>query len=465
MDLEMISREWIKPSSPTPSHHKTYKLCLFDQYIGHHFPSVLLFYPLNQNLHLSSTLVDIDHIVSERLQLLKQSLSEVLTLYYPLAGRIKDDTSVDCNDEGIYFVEARSKIPLNQFLNQPNRSLIGKFSPVNDNEKRGQIEELYVGQIQVTVFACGGLAICICISHKICDVTTTGCFMRCWSALAQKNIEGAIRPDCGAASLFPLCEKFLSELTFAAQVFPFVKTGGRVAIRRFVFEPKAIAKLKAKATSSCVQNPTRIEAVSALLSKRIFAALNKRSGTHKPNLLRHIVNLRRRSKPPIADYCMDNIVWHANALCTEEEGDLDGLVTKLREAIELINGDFVKSLQGDEGFVNYRKAVHDVLEVSSKAEDMVTFTSWCNGGFYNIDFGWGKPVWMSFFQDESPPAFMNLIILMDTRLGDGIEALVSLREEDMAFLESDEEFLTFIKGRMPDYPPLLDLIPNHPSKL
>ncbi|KAJ4715314.1 vinorine synthase-like [Melia azedarach] len=379
MDLEMISREWIKPSSPTPSHLKTYELCLIDQYIGHHFPSVLLFYPLNINLHLSSTLVDIDRIVSERLQLLKKSLSEALTLYYPLAGKIKDDMSVQCNDEGIYFVEARAKIPLNQFLNQPNRSLIGKLSPVNDSEKRGQIKEF--------------------------------CFMRCWSALAEKNIEGEIRPDCGAASLFPPSEKFLSELTFAAQVFPFLKTGGRVATRRFVFDAKAIAKLKAKATSSRVQNPTRIEAVSALLSKRIFAALNKRSGTHKPNLLRHI------------------------------------------------------SLQGDEGFVNYRKAVHDVLKVSSKAEDMVTFTSWCNGGLYNIDFGWGKPVWMSFFQDESPAAFMNLIILMDTRLGDGIEALVSLREEDMAFLESDEELLTFIKGRMPDYPPLLDLIPNHPSKL
>ncbi|KAJ4715315.1 vinorine synthase-like [Melia azedarach] len=465
MDLEIISREWIKPSSPTPSHHKTYKLCLFDQYIGHHFPSVLLFYPLNQNLQLSSTLVDIDHIVSERLQLLKQSLSEVLTLYYPLAGRIKDDISVDCNDEGIYFVEARSKIPLNQFLNQPSRFSIGKFSPVNNSDKKEQTEELYVGQIQVTVFACGGFAICICLSHKICDVTSTISFMKCWSAVTQKNIEVAIRPDCNAASLFPPSDEFLSELTFAAQVFPFVKTGGRVATRRFVFEAKAIAKLKAKATSSSVQNPSSVEVVSALLSKRIFAAMKKRSGSHKPNLIRHLVNLRRRIKPPIANYCMGNLIWFANALCTEKESNLPGLVTKLREAIEIVNGDFVKSLQGDERSVNHRKVVRDVLEVSSKAEDMITFTSWCNGGLYNVDFGWGKPVWMSFCQDESPPAFMNLIILMDTRLGDGIEALASLHEEDIACLERDEELLAFTKGRMSDYPPLLDLILSHSSKL
>ncbi|KAJ4715317.1 vinorine synthase-like [Melia azedarach] len=403
-------REWIKPSSPTPFQLKTHKLCLFDQYVGHHFPSTLLFY---QDLDLSSTLVDIDHIVSERLQLLRQSLSEVLTLYYPLAGKIKDDISVDCNDEGIYFVEARAKIPLNQFLNQPNRSFIG-------------------------------LAICISLSHKVCDETTTSSFMRTWSAIARKNIEETICPDCDAASLFPPSDEFLSELTFAAQVIPFVKTG-RVATRRFVFEATAIANLKAKATSLSLQNPTRVEAVSALLSKCIIRVMNKRSGIHKPTLLKHIVNLRRRSKPPISDHCMGNLVWHVNALCTEKEADLDGLATKFREAIKIVNDDFVKSLQGDEGFVNFRKVVQDVLEASSKAEDIITFTSWCNTGLNNIDFGWGKPVWVSFFQDELPPAFMNLIMLMDTRLGVGIDALVLLPEEDMALLEHDEELLAFSK--------------------
>lgn len=38
--------------------------------------------------------------------------------------------------------------------------------------------------------------------------------------------------------------------------------------------------------------------------------------------------------------------------------------------------------------------------------------------------------------------FMNLIILVDTRLGDGIEAWVTLDEEDMTHLEANTELLT-----------------------
>lgn len=38
--------------------------------------------------------------------LLKSSLSTTLTRFYPLAGRISDDFSVDCSDAGALYVEA-----------------------------------------------------------------------------------------------------------------------------------------------------------------------------------------------------------------------------------------------------------------------------------------------------------------------------------------------------------------------
>lgn len=39
--------------------------------------------------------------------------------------------------------------------------------------------------------------------------------------------------------------------------------------------------------------------------------------------------------------------------------------------------------------------------------------------------------------------FMNLVILVETRLGDGIEAWVSLDEHDMALLECTPKFIDF----------------------
>ncbi|KAJ4715327.1 vinorine synthase-like [Melia azedarach] len=443
MDVEIISREHIKPSSPTPVHLKTHKLCLLDQFTNHTYARRVLYCPLTQDLNLSSTLLDIDHVVAERLQLLKQSLSETLTLFYPLAGKMTDNFSVNCNDEGIPFVEARAKGSLNEFLKQPNLSLISRFVPEQSRKRIGEIAGEYVAKVQVTSFTCGGLAISACTSHMFGDGTTFSMFLKNWAAIARKNYEEAISPVFSASSLFPPTDEYPREATWIAQSNRFLKAG-RGVTRRFVFDAEAIANLKAKAVSSYVQNPTRVEVVSAVLSKCVMAAIKPSSGSHKPTLLTHTVNLRRKAKPQISEYCTGNIVLRANALCKEEEVEFDELVRRLREAIMKPKGDFVKSLQGDEGFINLCKAIKDEDELCSSAADRIMFTSWCNFGFYNIDFGWGNPIWVSSVgSDGSITKAFNLIILIDTRLGNGIDAWVFLREEEMALLELDKELLAF----------------------
>lgn len=52
---------------------------------------------------------------------LKSSLSNVLTKYYPLAGRIKNNY-VDCNDEGVVFSEAKVSCHLSEIVNEPEFS-------------------------------------------------------------------------------------------------------------------------------------------------------------------------------------------------------------------------------------------------------------------------------------------------------------------------------------------------------
>lgn len=63
------------------------------------------------------------------------------------------------------------------------------------------------------------------------------------------------------------------------------------------------------------------------------------------------------------------------------------------------------------------------------------FTSLCKFPLYDPDFGWGKPTWVG-----SPAlTFKNLVVFMDTKTEDGIEAYVSLTGEDMAKFEADKE--------------------------
>jgi shikimate O-hydroxycinnamoyltransferase len=49
-----------------------------------------------------------------------EAIPETLTRFYPLAGSLVDASTIDCNDDGGYFVEERCDSPLSDFLSKPN---------------------------------------------------------------------------------------------------------------------------------------------------------------------------------------------------------------------------------------------------------------------------------------------------------------------------------------------------------
>ncbi|KAK9057912.1 hypothetical protein SSX86_022751 [Deinandra increscens subsp. villosa] len=113
VDLEIISKETIKPSSPTPHHLRTFNFSIIDQIFYDVYIPLILFLP-NTN---KASLTD---VINQRSKRLKESLSKVLTRFYPLAGIIKDNLQIDCNDEGIGYIEARVEHTLEEFLACPD---------------------------------------------------------------------------------------------------------------------------------------------------------------------------------------------------------------------------------------------------------------------------------------------------------------------------------------------------------
>lgn len=99
VDLEVISAESIKPASPTPHHLRTVGLSLLDQYVVGLYTPVVLFLPNTDNTSVSN-------VVKVRSRRLKESLSMLLTQYYPFAGEVINNSHIECNDSGVYFVEA-----------------------------------------------------------------------------------------------------------------------------------------------------------------------------------------------------------------------------------------------------------------------------------------------------------------------------------------------------------------------
>lgn len=66
-------------------------------------------------------------------------------------------------------------------------------------------------------------------------------------------------------------------------------------------------------------------------------------------------------------------------------------------------------------------------------------SSLCRMQLYQVDFGWGNPTRVTLAGTPNN----NAIILMDTPNGDGIEAFVSIGEQNMVTFEHDKEILAF----------------------
>ncbi|KAJ9165871.1 hypothetical protein P3X46_020689 [Hevea brasiliensis] len=434
MEIEIISRDSVKPSSPTPCHLRTYKLSLLDQLMpSTHVPVIFFYRPIDQSE------------ISARLQRLKQSLSEALTFFYLFAGKFKNELYIDCNDDGVSYTEAKVGCCLSDILGHPESEKISKLLPGDfylESSGNSGIG-IPVAMIQVNVLNCGGIVIGTKTSHKIIDGPTSTAFLKAWATIARGSSEVVVKPSFTAPSIFPQ-NISLPEDTMLA-IWPSLIKFGKGVMKRFVFDASAVATLKARAASSTfVQHPTRVEAVSAFIWQCTILASKARHGSQRPSVLSHIVNLRGKKSTHLPEYSVGNLLWMSIAKCSAEaERELPLLVGVLRESILQIDGNFVQKLSGEEGFSKVCECLREFGEVYSNAgTDYLTCSSLCKVGIYETDFGWGKPIWVS-PGGINGPVFQNLLFLNETSAGDGIEAWVTLDEREMVILERETQILEF----------------------
>ncbi|KAI3983670.1 hypothetical protein MKX01_001074 [Papaver californicum] len=436
LKVEIISGETIKPSFPTPLHLKNYRLSLIDQGNIPHPPIFLL-------LFYSGTNVD----AVERCGSLKKFLSETLTRFYPLAGTIKDNLTIECDDYGAYYLETTVNCQLYEVLTHPEANTLKKFLPSYDLHFRSgssgtttsdelNLEDLIQLVIQVNVFDCGGMSIGISMCHKIGDLASLTTFLDAWARTSRRGTscnaddQEMVTPYLYSASLFPPMKMLAS--------CPFRKLSSRdkFVTRRFVFDASRIAALKAKATNPLyVKNPTRVESVTALIwrcASRVGITKSSESAT-KQSIAFVPVNLRGRRIPPMPEHLIGNLVQIAVASKTTTTGvsarakeeDLSYLVQLVRDGIGKINNDIVKEIQAynDGGFGEFFREVYG--RYSRGEVDLNTIISWCRFPFYEADFGWGKPNWVCSVETEGK----NVHILMDTKDGNGVEAWVTFANQ------------------------------------
>ncbi|EXB82427.1 Vinorine synthase [Morus notabilis] len=428
VEIELISKEFIKPSSPTPDHLRHYQLSFLDQLSPKVYNPWLLFYLLNNDDHVHHS--EFNNITNISYHL-KKSLSQVLSLYYPLAGRVKDGLNIiDCNDEGVPFFEARVKGKLSDVIDNPNINELDRFLPF----KLDDVTELALG-LQINVFECGGIAIGVCNSHQLSDALSNITFIKTWVATARREPD-IVRPEFISGKLFP--PKNLVGLNPSIGI-----TRKNIMTKRFVFKAATIEALRAKYDENSLgedrRRPSRVEALSAFIWSRFVAATNGDQSGHddqKTYIVLHAVNLRPRFEPPLGENHFGNYFRVAITVPSLKTGEdlCHGFVRQVREEIRKIDKEFVRKLQeGNE----HLELLKDRSEGFVKGEVITfAFTSLCRFPVYEADFGWGKPTWVG----SAALNFHNVTVFMDAKNGDGIEAYLSLKDEDLAKLEVDKEF-------------------------
>ena len=446
MEMEFISRETIKPSAPTPPHLTIYPLSLLDNAVPPNSVPLLYSYP-NETTEEHDTDDATTQVCDQtsKISLLKKSLSQVLSIYYPLAGRFKDQLSIDCNDQGVSLLVTRIRSKLSEILHKPTETLLNPLFP-NELQWKDMGSSSSLVAIQINCFACGGMAISICMSHKVGDASTLFNFINDWATLNRK-------PSSEEAELtFPLLDVGASlfpqrDLPVSPPAFVFVGNNNTVC-RRLVFEGSKIESLKAMVSSQKVENPTRVEVVVALIYKCAVSALRLNA---ENTLLRVTINFRKRMVPPVPDKTVGNLASSFYAsLMDKSEVELHELVSKTREGLYEFCGKYVQNFR-DLSFVseflrarrattlpNKKQATSSEPDHQEK-QTLFFFAVWCRFSVYEADFGWGKPIWVT----TSGCPVRNSIVLMDTRDGKGIEALVNMEEKDMAVFERDVELLQY----------------------
>ncbi|XP_015065382.1 acylsugar acyltransferase 3-like [Solanum pennellii] len=428
--VSVCDKTFIKPSSLTPPTLRYHKLSYIDQFYSNMYIPLAFFYPKVQQREEST-----DNELSQIAHLLQTSLSKTLVSYYPYAGKLRDNATIDCNDMGAEFLSVRINCTMSEILDHPDASqaesiVFPKDLPWANNYEGGN---LLVAQ--VSKFDCGGIAISVCLAHKIGDGTSALNFVNDWSRMTHSPTTTTLSPKFVGDSVFSsnnyspiITPQMLSDVSECVQ-------------KRIIFPTTKLDALRAKvAAESGVENPTRAEVVSALLFKCAIKAASSTTTSMRPSKFVHLLNVRSMLKSRLPQSTIGNILSSFSTTATKEEDiELPELVRSLRKGVE-------EAYKKDH--VEQNEMMLEVVESMRKGkkpyddeyENVYSCSNLCKFPLYKVDFGWGKPERVSL--PNGP--FKNFFFLKDYKIGEGVDARVMLDKQHMSEFERDEELLDLI---------------------
>ncbi|KAI5057176.1 hypothetical protein GOP47_0027191 [Adiantum capillus-veneris] len=336
--------------------------------------------------------------------LLARSLSQALATFYPMAGRLARGgaRSIDivCNDAGALLVYARADCSLQELGPLKPKPEFVSLVPSLDAFPDEASQPLFI--VQVTRFACGGVALGIGVEHHVADGLSAISFINAWGALARGELVEVspsfdkewLKARTPPMPMFPHYE-YISLPPKPAQSSP----RPLPSIQVFEFSKNFIQELKKKNLSPNSKPFTTYELLAAHIWRCVCEARNLASN-EKTMLVTLVDGRSRIINPSSPDNFFGNVIFTS---CPSEyvekvvDCTLGQTSSIIRQALHGVDDTYCRSaidfLEVEQDPSKFIKGAHTF------ASPNLGLISWCQLPIYDTDFGWGKPYYVG-------PAFM-----------------------------------------------------------
>ncbi|XP_058758207.1 benzyl alcohol O-benzoyltransferase-like [Vicia villosa] len=178
--------EFVTPSKPTP--HEIKLLSDIDDQDGLRFQiPVIQFYKYDPKM-----------AGKDPVDVIRKALAKTLVFYYPFAGRLREGPGrklmVDCNEEGVLFIEAAADVSLKDFGDalQPPFPCLEEL--LFDVPGSSEVLNTPVMVIQVTRLNCGGFICALRLNHTMSDAAGLTQFIGALGEISRGMKQPSIPP-------------------------------------------------------------------------------------------------------------------------------------------------------------------------------------------------------------------------------------------------------------------------------
>lgn len=262
--------------------------------------------------------------------MIKEGLSKALSYYYPLAGKLKEDSDgklkINCNADadGVPFLVATADCELSSlnYLDGIEVEVAKQFVFDLPSEDESGDHPLV---LQVTKFSCGGFTIGMGLSHSVCDGVGAAQFFRALAELSSAKSEPSVEPVWERERLVgtPGKEPFQLPVDKAALATSPYLPATDLLHAQFYVSSEVIRRLKTSLLEECggiessKETFTTLEVLGAYVWRSRFRALKLNS--EGKTLFTVAMGIRNLLNPPLPNGYYGNAFVAAHVVLTGGE--------------------------------------------------------------------------------------------------------------------------------------------------